>query len=281
MVTEAAANRHGAVASTPILISLSAFGAAEVRRHGQAWFSQLALDAGADGVEVRSELLVDATRELPAIAQLVRIAKKNVVYSSAEPLWRDDATLDRLALERAIEATQALGATRLKMSIGNFSAASQASLKPLQALLRQSAVELVIENDQTATAGTLAAMQDFFHAAKGSEVLLGMTFDMGNWHWIGECPLQAANLLGAQVTYVHCKGVQRLAKGWGAVPLTQSQAPWRAVLRALPASVPWAIEYPLVGDDLMALTTAEITLLRQIAGDLAGRTQRHHETVPT
>jgi sugar phosphate isomerase/epimerase len=271
--------------STPLLISLSAFGAAEVRRHGQAWFSQLALDAGADGVEVRSELLVDAPRELPAIAQLVRAAGKSVVYSSAEPLWRADAALDTAALARAIEATKTLGAARLKMSIGGFSQAPHGTLAPLRMPLLQAAVELVIENDQTPGAGTLAAMQDFFQAANDIGFPLGMTFDMGNWHWTGECPLQAASVLGAQVSYVHCKGVQRLAKGWVAVPLGASSAPWRAVLRALPANVPWAIEYPLAGDDLLAVTQTEITQLRQIAADMAARAsaimkplQHEHQT---
>ena len=59
-----------------------------------------------------------------------------------------------------------------------------------------------------------------------------MTFDIGNWHWQGECPLQAAKALGQRVGYVHCKGVQRQPQRWVAVPLLESAAPWRTVLRA-------------------------------------------------
>ena len=44
-------------APNTVLVSLSSFGAAEVRRHGQLLFARLAHDAGADGVEVRGELL--------------------------------------------------------------------------------------------------------------------------------------------------------------------------------------------------------------------------------
>ncbi|HZY15246.1 MAG TPA: glutamine ABC transporter ATP-binding protein, partial [Ramlibacter sp.] len=55
-----------------VLISLSSFGATEVRRHGQLWFTQLAQAAGADGVEVRGELLTDARAELPAIGAALR-----------------------------------------------------------------------------------------------------------------------------------------------------------------------------------------------------------------
>jgi hypothetical protein len=36
------------------------------------------------------------------------------------------------------------------------------------------------------------------------------------------------------------------------------------VLRALPAEVPRAIEYPLQGEDLLGVTRAEVTLLRHL-----------------
>ena len=251
-----------------VLVSLSSYGAAEVRRHGQLWFSQLALDACADGVEVRSELLVDAAQELPAIGKAVRASGGRLVYSEAQPLWDADGALDVLALQRAMQAAQALGAPRLKMAIGGFGITSHGSFSELQQCLQQGEVELLIENDQTASAGTLDALQAFYAAAAAHGVAPGMTFDLGNWHWNGECALQAADALAAQVRYVHCKGVQRQAQRWVAVPLTESAAPWRAVLRALPRQLPWAIEYPLQGDDLLAVTRREIETLRSVAASL-------------
>ena len=242
-----------------LLISLSSFGAAEVLRHGQQWCTALAREAGADGVEVRSELLRDAPAELAALAD------QAAVYSSAEGLWTADGQLDTLALARGFAAAMTLRAPRLKMAIGGFcttSTASQASLAQLKDLLAAQATELVIENDQTPSAGTLSAMQSFFDAQARAGMDLGMTFDMGNWHWQGECPLQAAQALAPYVRYVHCKGVQRLPAKWVAVPLADSVAPWRAVLRALPADVPHAIEYPLVGDDLVAVTREQVAFIR-------------------
>ena len=240
-----------------VLISLSSFGAAETGRHGQLWCTELARQAGADGVEVRGELLRDAATELPAMAGLA------AVYSSPEGLWTPQGQLDEAALARGLHAAQVLRAPRLKMSIGGFGAASHASLQRLKSMLQAAPqVELVIENDQTAKAGTLAAMQVFFSAQTQAGLDLGMTFDMGNWHWQGECPLQAAQALAPHVRYVHCKGVQRLHAKWIAVPLADSVAPWRAVLRALPAHVPHAVEYPLVGDDLIAVTHEQVAFVR-------------------
>lgn len=244
--------------SSPVLVSLSSFGAAEVGRHGQLWCAQLARAAGADSVEVRGEMLRDAATELPTLAGLAS------VYSSPEGLWAEGGWLDSAALNRGIAAATTLGAKRLKMSIGDFRASSHGSLWGLKVSLAETRIELVIENDQTVAAGTLSALQAFFDAADRAGLQLGMTFDMGNWHYVGECPLEAAKALGHRVRYVHCKGVQRLPAKWVAVPLADSVAPWRAVLRALPVDVPRAIEYPLIGDDLLAVTREQIALIRSL-----------------
>ncbi|HWI82747.1 sugar phosphate isomerase/epimerase family protein [Ramlibacter sp.] len=248
-----------------VLISLSSYGAAEVRRHGQLWFARLAQAAGADGVEVRGELLTEPAAELPALGAALREGSLQAVYSSPEGLWRDDGTLDDGALERGLAAAAALGAPRLKMAIGGFDGTALASLRQLHDRLESGDVELLIENDQTTSAGTLDALRRFLARAADAGPPPGVTFDMGNWHWTGECPLQAAAALAPHVRYVHCKGVQRQPRRWIAVPLADSAAPWRAVLRALPADVPWAIEYPLAGDDLLATTRNEISLLRSVA----------------
>ena len=205
-----------------VLISLSSFGASEVRRHGQQWFAGLSADAGADGVEVRGELLVDPRGELPAIGALARERGIDLVYSSPEGLWNDDAGLDEAALQRGLEAARSLGAPRLKMSIGGFTKAGAAGAERLARLLEGQSIELVIENDQTPSAGTLPALSSFFDTVRAAGLSLGMTFDMGNWHWTGEDPLQAAVVFASAVGYVHCKGVQRQPHQWVAVPLASS-----------------------------------------------------------
>jgi sugar phosphate isomerase/epimerase len=251
-----------------VFISLGAFGAAEVRRHGQLWFTRLARAAGADGVEVRGELLVDAASELPAIAQAARDSGSALVYSSPEGLWATDGSLDTAALARALDAASTLGAPRLKMSIGGFNHASRGSFRGLASALEVRGIELVIENDQTVNAGTLGTLPAFFAQAEAEGLPLGMTFDMGNWHWTGDCPLEAARACGSRVVYVHCKGVQRQPQRWIAVPLADSAAPWRTVLRTLPRGLPWAIEYPLQGDDLLAVTREHVAQLREVAATL-------------
>ena len=91
-----------------------------MRRHGQRWFARLAHAAGADGVEVRGELLMGDEEELRSVGACVRESSMLCVYSSPEGLWTGDGALDHAALERAIDAALRLGAPRLKMSIGGF-----------------------------------------------------------------------------------------------------------------------------------------------------------------
>jgi sugar phosphate isomerase/epimerase len=243
------------MSAAPMLISLSSFGASEVVKHGQLHYTRLAQAAGAEGVEVRGELLASEA-ELPALAATGLVQ----VFSSPTGLWTDDGRLDLAALDQGLAMAQQLGAARLKMAIGGFAAADE--LPILRERLAEGAIELVIENDQTPSAGTVGALQRFFTAADAAGLNLGMVFDMGNWHWLGECPQQAAATLGARVVYVHCKGVLRERARWIAVPIADSAAPWRAVLRALPSELPWAIEYPLQGEDLQATTSNELALLK-------------------
>ena len=260
-----------------VFVSLSSFGTTEVRRHGQLGFAALCADAGADGVEVRGELLSEASAvssELHALGGLARERGLSLVYSSPDGLWTDTGQFDDSALLRALEHAQDLGAPRLKMSIGAYNPTDTAGMARMAHLLAilpahsptKKPVELVVENDQTLGAGTLPPLQAFFTAMQtvglpSSEQPLGMTFDMGNWHWTGEDPLLAAQLLASRVVYVHCKGVQRQPHQWVAVPMAASTAPWRTLLRALPAAVPRAIEYPLQGDDLLSVTRVQVALV--------------------
>ncbi|HEU0231096.1 MAG TPA: TIM barrel protein [Burkholderiaceae bacterium] len=250
-----------------IIVSLSSFGASNVRLHGQRRYVELCAEAGADGVEIRGELLNDPARELPGLASCLDGVGLRAVFSSPAMLWDRTGALDRDALELGLAAAATLRAPVLKMSIGGYGQASRTSLVELQGALSDGKVELLIENDQTPRAGSVSSLRRFFEAADETGIHLGMTFDMGNWHWVGESSLQAAGIFAPRVRYVHCKGVQRQPGRWVAVALQESSAPWRAVLRAMPDLAPRAIEYPLVGEDVEAVTRGAIQDLRTLGDD--------------
>src|SRR3546814_17834829 len=100
------------------------------------------------------------------------------------------------------------------MSIGGFNTASASTLKEFGDCLAQTSTHLLIENDQTVSAGTLPALQRFFESMDGAGLSVDMTFDMGTWHGVGECTLQSAMVVRSPVTFVHCTGGQRQQERW-------------------------------------------------------------------
>lgn len=254
----------GMISAGSVLVSLTAYGADEVRRHGQAWYARLARAAGADGIEIRGELLRGDAAELDDLAALVADSGMACVYSSARGMWDAEGRFDAAAVRDGLARAGRLGAGVLKMSIGGRRPGDAAGLCDLRDLLAGGSVTLLVENDQTEAAGSVPALESFFRAADAAGAPLGMTFDVGNWHWVGECPLQAAHAFASRVRYVHCKGVLRRPDRWVAVPLQTSAAPWRAVLRALPAAAFRAIEYPLAGADLEHVTRQALDSLRRL-----------------
>lgn len=251
--------------SAPIVISLSSFGAAEVKRHGQAWFVNLVKIAGAGGVEIRSELLVDHGDDLRKIAQ--QCSGINTIYSCAEPLFSPEGVLEVAALDRAMHDAKTIGAEVVKFSIGGGANATTTQFQTLAGRLHGKVLTLLIENDQSNAAGSIFQLERFFRKASECGLDLGMTFDIGNWHWAGECPQAAAAQFSNRIRYVHTKGVFRQASRWIAVPIAESQAPWKSLLDAMPADCPWAIEFPLVGDDLVDVTRKEVRRLNEIRGE--------------
>ena len=128
--------------------------------------------------------------------ELALLAPFTAVYSEPLVLWTEEGDLDTGALERGITRAKHLNAPRLKMSIGGWAKAPADAVAELKSVLADHpGIELLIENDQTETGGTLGALLAFFAAADAAGLPLGMTFDMGNWHFTGECPLRAAEAL--------------------------------------------------------------------------------------
>ncbi|KQQ54493.1 AP endonuclease [Pseudomonas sp. Leaf127] len=247
----------------PVSISLSSFGASVVRERGQAAFIPLLVDCGVSRIELREELF---TREdFPALAHAIAVQGLECLYSSPLELWLPDQAQPNPALAATLERAQACGAQWLKVSLGHFTPACD--VQALSAQLARQPVQLLVENDQTAHGGLIAPFCAFFARVQSLTPAIAMTFDVGNWQWQDQNVLQAAEQLGRHVRYVHFKAVTRKADGrLVATPPTEADLPhWRAVLAHLPAAVPRAIEYPLQGDDLRAVTLSQVHLLARLA----------------
>ncbi|HAS1201756.1 TPA: sugar phosphate isomerase/epimerase, partial [Enterobacter cloacae] len=163
-------------------------------------------------------------------------------------------------LPRYLSEASTLNALWLKVSLGHFSGTRP--LTALRALLNESGMALVVENDQT-DCGQLALMQRFQAACREMALPVTLTFDMGNWLWVGDSPEEAAARLAPAVSYIHVKAAVPHKAQFRAVAPDRADVRWLALLSQLPADAPRGIEFPLEGADLTAVTRHYVNLLRE------------------
>ncbi len=226
---------------------------------GQRKLLPIIAQSGAAGVEIRRELLsATELRSLPELALAIAAHGLRCFYSAPQALFTPAGASNPLLPQLFAEAEQ-LGAERLKLSLGHF--AASVGTEALVAFLKTQRVKLLVENDQT-ECGALAPLRAFFSRAAADTLPVSMTFDMGNWQWVGQAPQDAADALTAVVSYIHVKVAAGSGSGWRAVPPEPRDPGWRRLLERLPDNVPRGIEFPLVGDDLVAVTRRFVALLQ-------------------
>ncbi|MBE4964948.1 sugar phosphate isomerase/epimerase [Enterobacter cloacae complex sp. P24RS] len=247
--------------SRKIMVVTAAYGADRVRQAGgQRAMLPVIAGAGADGVEIRRELFSsDELMALPALGESIELLGLLACYSAPAPLFMPDGTLNP-DLPRYLREASILNALWLKVSLGHFS--DKHHLEDLRTLLDESGMTLVVENDQT-DCGQLAPMQRFKAACRVMALPVTLTFDMGNWLWVGDSPEEAARQLAPAVSYIHVKAAVPHKAQFRAVAPDQTDSRWQDLLNQLPADAPRGIEFPLEGTDLTAVTRHYVNLLRE------------------
>jgi len=242
-----------------VVIVASAFGVDAIRRDGHRAWLTAAAEAGASAFEVRRELFASEAEAAPealrALGDATRALGMWPVYSTPDALYTADGTLDEAAIRTALAEGAALGARFVKLQLGGFAAdASYAAGAEISACVRGAKARLVVENGQLKAGGQVAQFARLFDllAEEGHADVLGMTFDIGNWQWPGEAPVDAAHRLAAHVEYIHCKAVTGEGARRFAVAPTSDDPVFAAVLPLLPRDVPRGIEFPFDGERLSA-----------------------------
>lgn len=244
-----------------VIVVTAAYGHQRVEAlGGQRALLPIIAEAGADGVEIRRELLSDS--ELQQLSELgTAIAQHQLIafYSVPEALFMADGTLNPALDQRVAEAKQ-LNAQLLKFSLGHYTPGFDCNA--LHQQLAAYSLHVVVENDQT-DCGKQQALEQFFADCAEARMPNSMTFDMGNWLWVGDNPRAAADSLGRFVSYIHVKAATPHRNAFRAIALDDADNLWRELLKLLPAAAPRGIEFPLEGDDLVAVTRHYVNLLRE------------------
>ena len=237
--------------NVPVVIVASAFGVEAIRRDGHAHWAEVAAKSGAAGFEVRRELFLDDTQSQSAslreLGDTIRAAGIWPVYSTPATLFDEQGALDEIAMTQTLAEADALGARIVKFQLGGSpiggTATDANTLDRLLAGIAESKAKVVVENGQLKAGGTIDAFAALFEALKPRSHALSMTFDIGNWRWADQDPMEAARRLANYVTYIHCKAVQgEGARRFATAPPTDD-AYFSALLEQLPRDVPRGIEF--------------------------------------
>ncbi len=220
---------------------------------------QIAKDAGADGFELRRELLASGMQ--PFEVQSLRLQLEQFLsppaYSVPRPLF-EEGRLQRDFLLQTLAEARSFGCHFVKFSpFGKVPDESEfAALTTVLFTLQQEApyMKVMIENDQTAASGQLEQWVRFFEQAMAFKCPIGMTFDLGNWDCVGVDTTEAAQSLGRSVAYVHAKSVEFKDNQWISRPIHFSSTPHPALMY-LPPDAPRAIEFPIAASDRATLIT--------------------------
>ena len=244
-----------------IIVVTAAYGYEHVQAAGgQKALLPVIAKSGADGVEIRRELFTYT--DLLALVELglaIEHAGLQACYSAPEPLFTENGYLNP-QLPLLLQEAKDLKSLWLKVSLGHFCRPDQ--LDTLRDWLASSGMALVVEIDQT-PCGRLQPMLHFNEICQQIGLPVKLTFDMGNWLWVGDSPEEAAHQLAHSVGYIHVKAALPHKESFRAVSPENTDNRWLKLLTMLPADVPRGIEFPLEGADLAAVTRRYVDLLRK------------------
>jgi sugar phosphate isomerase/epimerase len=182
-------------------------------------------NVGITKVEVRREFMKDIEKENKEIGEKAKENHMDVFYSVPEYLYIDKK-LQLTSIEQYFKEAKDMGCHRVKVATGDYGTVKQEDMAALNSLLEKYEIKLTVENDQTKENGRI-----------------GMTFDIGNWIWQKEDPLNNAKRLSEYVSYIHLKDVADADKPYTTY-LNEGGIGWRSVMDVLPSDVPLALEYP-------------------------------------
>lgn len=198
---------------------------------------------GFQAVEIRREYFKDLTKEIPVIKSEAERLKLELFYSVPDEVYVAGKINPKL--EDYLSEAQQMGVKHIKWNIGAFE--GNLHEDELKALI-ESGVAITVENDQTQTSGTITAIETYMKAVEAAGLAIGYVYDLGNWRFVGEDEMKAAEKLTDYVQYIHMKDVGYENGQPKAAGLDHGEINWRKVLTILPKNCPIAIEYPTVSD---------------------------------
>lgn len=201
---------------------------------------------GIKKAEVRREYIKNFDLELNNIKKKASDLDIELFYSVPDLLYKN-GELQHENIEAYFKEAFAMGCPNVKMNIGNYNTVTLEDITRMNKLCSQYHIKLTVENDQSEENGRAAKIKAFVEMFKQLGGDISVTFDVGNWIWQNQDPIENAKQLKEYVTYIHLKDVLAKEKPETAL-LNEGNIDWKSVLDILPQDVPLALEYPCGAD---------------------------------
>jgi sugar phosphate isomerase/epimerase len=201
---------------------------------------------GIDYVEIRREYVTHGEEELKEIARAAQEQKVTLYYSVPDEIFINSQVNPKL--EEYFKEAAILNAFQMKLTLGDLDKLTKQLSERLDGCLSRFSTKLTIENDQSKERGSAARLKSFMEEAESFGLQLGLTFDVANFVYFAENPIESAKVLKPYVQYVHIKNVRKQSGMLEGTDMESGDLDIRAILNEFPESVPCAIEYPCGGE---------------------------------
>lgn len=249
---------------SPIFIVATTYNHELSETYGQAYLASLAGKCGASGFEIRRELFKNGEIQYEEWNRVKDEYNLIFVYSAPFPMWMSNGELNTGEFSRVLEEAKHIGASYVKVPLGVYRPETD-NIDKLKMCIEEAGymnlpIQLTIENDPTTYGGNIRILRQFLDHCVQVNIPMKMTFDIGNWSWVGADVFEATKTFMNDVVYVHCKHVEDYSNPTGA--LTEGDnGTWRAVLSYFPKNLPRGGEFLIIGDEVENSTKQYIKLL--------------------
>lgn len=215
---------------------------------------------GVQKVEVRRDYIKDEI-EFDSIRNTAKEFDIEIFYSIPELLFTDNM-LEKEKMRTFFLEADRMGATKIKMTGGFAKDIKQEDINFINSLIKDYHIKaFTIENNQVASYSTGENLYQLTKQLRNKGAEISITFDIGNFIYVHEDPIENAKKLKEMVSIIHLKDVK-----YNTLKLTllgQGDIPLKDVLDHLPQNIEVVIEYPC-GDQPIKTLKKELDKLLSI-----------------
>ncbi|MFA9397003.1 MAG: sugar phosphate isomerase/epimerase family protein [Clostridiaceae bacterium] len=224
----------------------------------QTKMMEICKELGINTVEIRREFFDNIDFDTKEVGSKAKELSLKILYSVSQYMYINKE-LQKDDMEKYFKEAKVIGSSQVKVVIGDYNSVNEEEVFYMNNLCKKYNMKLLVENDQSIENGKADKILAFVKEYKNLEGKIGVTFDVGNYIWQKENPLENAKKLAPYVEYIHLKDVNSMDNP-STVYLSEGIIDWKKIIEVLPKNLLTALEYPC-GDDAKVRLETEINKL--------------------